>query len=191
MSKYRALVVDDDPEIRNGYSKIIRDLGVPVSSTDDWEKVKSELGVGDVAVVFLDLYMGELMGTDLIEDMRKLDNTVTIVMVTGNPDVGSSVKSLKMGAADYLVKPVSKDTIIQATVRGIQNKRNYKEIEFLETKNMEFQTKINEISNNVTRNDEFANSLLSDLVKQKIELSSRLTSKLKSLNAVVSGIKDG
>jgi FixJ family two-component response regulator len=74
----------------------------------------SELGC-----ILLDVRIPGLSGPELQERLNELGSTLPIIFLTGHPDVRTTVKTVKAGAADFLIKPVSSDQLIQAVERAI------------------------------------------------------------------------
>jgi two-component system response regulator RegA len=65
-------------------------------------------------LVLLDLRMPEIGGLALIEDIKKVDATMTIIMLTGYGSIATAMQAMKLGADHYLTKPVDADQIVTA-----------------------------------------------------------------------------
>src|SRR4030095_6051783 len=108
------LVVDDDSVFRNRLCRAFRDRGcdayeaqTPVETIDLARHLSPEL-------VLLDLKMPGLSGLDLIDDIKKLDNTITIIILTGYGSIATAMQALKLGADHYLSKPADAEQILAA-----------------------------------------------------------------------------
>ena len=75
---------------------------------------ESELGC-----ILLDVRIPQLSGPELQERLNELGSTLPVIFLTGHPDVRTTVKTVKAGAADFLVKPVSSDQLIEVIERAI------------------------------------------------------------------------
>ena len=80
------------------------------------ERLPGESGSG---CILLDVLIPGLSGAALQERLRTLGSTLPIIFITGHPDIPTTVRTLKAGAADFLTKPVSSDQLLQAIERAI------------------------------------------------------------------------
>ena len=69
--------------------------------------------------ILLDVRIPELSGPELQERLSELGSTLPIIFLTGHPDVPTTVRTIKAGADDFLIKPVSSDELLQAVERAI------------------------------------------------------------------------
>ncbi|MBL8678632.1 MAG: sigma-54-dependent Fis family transcriptional regulator [Myxococcales bacterium] len=98
------LVLDDDRAIRRTLEKFLSGEGYRVTTTaDEREAVAAASGVD---VVLLDLGLPTVDGLDVLEQLRKLDDAPTVIVVTARDDMDSTVKAIQRGAWDYVVKPL-------------------------------------------------------------------------------------
>jgi DNA-binding response OmpR family regulator len=98
------LVVDDDPCMRRLIRGCLENDGFSVVEAADGASAEAEMRAGPVALVMLDLNLGEENGLDLARTLVRA-NRVPIIMVTGRGDVIDRVVGLEVGADDYIVKP--------------------------------------------------------------------------------------
>jgi putative two-component system response regulator len=103
----RVLVVDDDPRVREMLSRLLRSQGYHVSEAGGVDEGLAILARdGEVELVMSDLHMPGRDGVELLRAVRELHPDTAVVMLTGDGDVSSAVECLKIGARDYLSKPV-------------------------------------------------------------------------------------
>ena len=108
------LVVDDDSVFRNRLCRAFRDRGC-----DAYEAQTAAESI-DLAhnlspdLVLLDLKMPDLSGLDLICDIKKVDNTITVIILTGYGSIATAMQALKLGADHYLSKPADAEQILAA-----------------------------------------------------------------------------
>ncbi|MGN6318520.1 sigma-54-dependent transcriptional regulator [Trinickia sp.] len=100
------LIVDDDPETREALVSIIAADGLTTATAGDLREARIQLVRQTPDVVFTDLQLPDGSGVDLFEDLDPRSG-VEIVVITGHATVESAVTALKMGASDYLVKPIN------------------------------------------------------------------------------------
>lgn len=112
----RILVVDDEQD-NCDYIKLILDReGYETTTTTDPTNVVDTLRADDYHLVVLDMMMPQMSGTDLLEQIRKIDTDVAVIVATGYPTVETAVASLKAQASDYVKKPFEAPSFLE-TVR--------------------------------------------------------------------------
>src|SRR6202140_813283 len=100
------LIVDDDPSTREALAAIIGEDGLTTATAGDLREARIQLVRQTPDVVFTDLKLPDGSGVDLFEDLDPRSG-VEIIVITGHATVESAVNALKMGATDYLVKPIN------------------------------------------------------------------------------------
>ncbi|KAG0165052.1 hypothetical protein DFQ30_009023 [Apophysomyces sp. BC1015] len=100
------LIVDDDPNSRNALAEIVAGDGLTIAMAGDVREARIQIVRQVPDVVFTDLQLPDGSGVELFDDLD-LRSGVEIVVITGHATVESAVSALKMGATDYLVKPIN------------------------------------------------------------------------------------
>ena len=101
----KALVVDDDANSRRGLAEVVESEGFEPVMAGDLAEAREKLANEIPAVILTDLVLPDGKGTELLEELE--DNpTVEIIMVTGKATVETAVAALRLGAFDYLTKPI-------------------------------------------------------------------------------------
>lgn len=103
----RILVVDDDRTLREGCASILQTWGYTVTSTGKGEEALELVRRKRFDIVLVDLYMSPITGLEILKAAVDAHKHVTVVVMTGNPSVASSIEALRAGAWDYLPKPFS------------------------------------------------------------------------------------
>ena len=102
----RVLLVDDEPDQVALLCAMLTPLGMEVSTAESAEQAQTLFQRQPADVVVTDLNLPGASGIDLIRELRKAENPPAVVLITGEGSVGSAVEALKLGATDYLQKPV-------------------------------------------------------------------------------------
>lgn len=103
----RVLIVDDDPRVRELLLRLLAAHGYAVAEADGTDAALDHLErEGEVPLVISDLNMPGRDGRDLLREVRRRHPDTSVVMLTGSDDVATAVECLKIGASDYLSKPV-------------------------------------------------------------------------------------
>ncbi|MCD4664579.1 MAG: response regulator [Bacteroidales bacterium] len=123
------LVIDDENVVCESFTRILTNEGYKVDAkTRPREGLKLALSK-KYDLVFLDLKMDEMDGIDLLTNLRKKDPVLPVVIVTGNPSIETAIESLKLRAADYILKPFTSMEILKSINKVISSKlRSDKEI---------------------------------------------------------------
>src|SRR5215210_3212153 len=116
-----ALAVDDDPNFLSALAELIEGQGFTTNTACNLRDARAQVSnrIPDVALV--DLYLPDGSGIDLLKDLE-LGTTTEVVLMTGHADVESAVQALRLGASDYLTKPLDIGRLksILANVASIQ-----------------------------------------------------------------------
>ena len=113
-------IVDDDASFRTAMERRLKKAGYEVATYASAEHLLDRLPSESVSgCILLDVRIPELSGPELQERLSELGSTLPIIFLTGHPDVPTTVRAIKAGADDFLVKPVSSDELLQAVERAI------------------------------------------------------------------------
>ena len=114
----RVLVVDDESDVRKPIALSLQKAGFETVEADNGEEAKRLLNADDnplmVDTIICDIRMPKVGGLEAIDYFRSQYPTVPIIVLTGYPDVELAVSLLKQGVQNYLVKPVSRDALLDA-----------------------------------------------------------------------------
>ena len=115
----KVLIVDDEFLIRYSLQNLLEGEGFPVITADTGLHALQQFEDEKPEIVILDMRLPDTNGLTLLKTMKETRPSVTIVMVTACPDIQSSVEAMKIGAFDYLEKPVDfeKLTAIMNTLK--------------------------------------------------------------------------
>jgi EAL domain-containing protein (putative c-di-GMP-specific phosphodiesterase class I)/CheY-like chemotaxis protein len=99
------LVVDDEPTLLRGISRLLTDRGYNVVCERDGEAALHTFRSREFDVIVTDIAMPQMDGIQLLRQLREHDADVPVVLITGEPAVSTAVKALEYGAFHYLTKP--------------------------------------------------------------------------------------
>lgn len=120
------LLVDDDPEFREFASFALEEAGIAHESVAHAEAALDALRgapEGRFDIVLLDVEMPGASGWELLADLREAGREIPVIFVTGRSSVEERVRGLRMGADDYLCKPVEFDELI-ARLEAVLRRRS-------------------------------------------------------------------
>ena len=120
--KARILLVDDDNTLRLLVkSRLEKGLGSAVIDAGDGEEALEKFKLSQPDIVISDVFMPKMDGFELCRQIRKLDKSIPIVMLTSMNDVKDRIKGLDAGADDYIVKPFAPKEL-EARVRSLMRR---------------------------------------------------------------------
>ncbi len=125
------LVVDDDPGCRNLLIRVFGAHGWQVIAAADGDEAIEKAQGKNIDVVVLDLLMPKRSGLDTLSALRSIDPQIEVIMVTGDATVGSAIQSMKLGAYDYITKPLQIDNLIRIVDRALEKRRLSRKVDEL------------------------------------------------------------
>ena len=149
----RVLVVDDDPvdiAIVRRYLEETSEWNIEIIALENPDRALEELDRQKVDVAFLDHFMGNTTGIDILGKIQAAGISTPIIMLTGTGDEELAVRAIKLGAADYLVKgSMSADSLKRAIINAVEKGNLRGQIEeqnqLLEEKVRELETALDHV----------------------------------------------
>ena len=111
------LIVDDEPGVRSALGGVLRDEGYEVDAVDSGEACLERLARQAYDVVVLDIWLPGMDGLATLTRMRERQIDVQVVVISGHGNIESAVRAIKMGAFDFVEKPLS----LEKTVLVVRN----------------------------------------------------------------------
>ena len=103
------LIVDDEPGVRSSLSGVLRDEGYSVEAVSTGEACLDRLTRGPVDLIVLDVWMPGMDGLATLAKLRERQVDTQVVLISGHGSIESAVKAIKLGAFDFVEKPLSLD----------------------------------------------------------------------------------
>lgn len=109
---HQVLIVDDEPRYRQLYAQVLSGAGLEVREADSAESARASISAQPPELVVSDVRMPGASGLDLLASVRRELPGLPFLLVTAYADVRDAVSALKLGAVDYLAKPVDLDELV-------------------------------------------------------------------------------
>jgi DNA-binding NtrC family response regulator len=121
------LLTEDDASVLSALALVLEQAGYRVLKAANGRDALLMLS-GQVQLLITDLWMPNMDGLALLEEVRRAFPRLEVVMITGNATVASAVQAMKAGAFDYLTKPFTPPDLLEVVERAIEHGRLYRDI---------------------------------------------------------------
>ena len=105
-------VVDDDQSIRHSLTVLMKGVGRPIATYASGAAFLTDFDPTDAACVVLDVRLPDMDGISILQRLQNIPQAPPVLIITGHGDVPLAVKAMKAGAADFIEKPFSGETIL-------------------------------------------------------------------------------
>src|SRR5437660_7420622 len=120
---HNILIVDDEPGIRQALKGVLEDEGYKASVAESGEACIETLRKRPFDVVLLDVWLPGMDGLETLEKVREIENAPEVIMISGHGTIETAVRATKLGAYDFLEKPLSVDKTLILVKNAIDSKR--------------------------------------------------------------------
>ena len=134
--KQEILVIDDNFDIRNLISGILKDKNYTVREAANYDQAVFEIDkkIPDLAIIDVKLDKGDKDGIELLKKIKKITDLTPIIIISGHANVEMAVESLKLGAYEFITKPFAMEQLLNIVSRGLENIKLKKENAHLENR---------------------------------------------------------
>ncbi len=120
--KKTVLIVDDEEGIRDTLSSIFEDEDFSVLTASSGEEGLEVFNKYTPDVVFLDIWLPGIDGIETLEEIKKTNPYIPVIIISGHGKIEQAVKATKIGAYDFIEKPLSLERVLLAAKRAIERK---------------------------------------------------------------------
>ncbi|HEX4347643.1 MAG TPA: sigma-54 dependent transcriptional regulator [Vicinamibacterales bacterium] len=117
------LIVDDEPGVRTSLTGVLRDEGYSVESVASGEECLDRLTRGPVDLVVLDVWLPGMDGLATLGKLRERQVDAQVVLISGHGNIESAVRAIKMGAFDFVEKPLSLEKTVLVVRNALRQRR--------------------------------------------------------------------
>jgi two-component system, NtrC family, nitrogen regulation response regulator NtrX len=125
------LVVDDEAGIRESLSSILKDEGYQVDAVASGEEALARANSGDFEVVLLDVWLPGIDGLQTLSRIQAMQRPPAVIMISGHGTIETAVRATKLGAFDFIEKPLSIEKIVVLVRNAVQQRRLAEENQLL------------------------------------------------------------
>src|SRR5690606_12149870 len=128
LNRHRVLIVEDDPLAAAALAEFLREEGFDAATASDGEESLAALdegarhmgGSGAFAVMICDISLPKLVGLEVLKQAARRHPATAVVMLTGYGTIETAVHALRLGAADFLTKPLVDEELRMAMTRALR-----------------------------------------------------------------------
>ncbi len=117
------LIVDDDRQVREVLHQIFLTAGYKCRLAQDGRDGVASFKAARPPLTVTDLKMPIMTGIELLQQVREVDGDAAVIVLTGAADVKTAIDSLKLGAYDFIMKPVNVDELLIAAERALERRQ--------------------------------------------------------------------
>ena len=125
--RFRVLVVDDEDDFRETLVKRMEKRNLDVSGAENAQKALNLMAREAFDVVVLDVKMPGMDGIETLRELKKKNPLTEVILLTGHASVESGIEGMKLGAFDYLMKPVNIDELLGRVRQAYERKMIHEE----------------------------------------------------------------
>lgn len=129
----RVLIVDDEAGIRESLSSILAEEGYAVETAGTAEAALERATHAEIDVMLLDVWLPGMDGLEALERLRSLPQPPAVIMISGHGTIETAVRATKLGAFDFIEKPLSLQKIIVLVRNAVEQRRLLEENQTLRT----------------------------------------------------------
>lgn len=133
MKRQRVLVVDDEPGIRDSLTGVLEDEGYDVESVGDGEMCLAKLDEQPFDAVLLDVWLPGIDGLETLVRIQEIsaEDRPAVIMISGHGTIETAVKATKLGAFDFIEKPLTIEKVLVLVKNACQQRKLERQLEIL------------------------------------------------------------
>jgi two-component system, NtrC family, nitrogen regulation response regulator NtrX len=106
------LIVDDESGIRESLGALLRDEGYEIEAVESGEECLERIGRRNFDLILLDVWLKKMDGLNTLEQIQSRDGAPMVVMISGHGNIETAVRATKLGAFNFIEKPLSLDKVV-------------------------------------------------------------------------------
>lgn len=143
--KPKVLVIDDEESIRFSFETHLMNEGYEVLTAEDYSSGIEAVTHFNPDLLITDVILGGHTGVDLLRKVKEMGLQCPVIMITGEPNIETATDAVRLGAFDYLPKPIRKNTLLRITSQALRHKVLIDEKSRVESENVRYRLNLDTI----------------------------------------------
>ena len=140
--KNSVLIIDDEEDILSSCKAVLEDEDYDVETSKNYDEAIKIFESKKIDLVFLDVWLPNVDGLDILSNIKEKYPNTTVIMMSGHAGVETAVRATKMGAYDFLEKPISISKLLSSCDEVLNKKENNNETEINHSNNNHNKSKL-------------------------------------------------
>jgi len=121
----RILVIDDEESSRFTFERFLTTEGHIVATAESCSEALARINEMSFDVIFADIIPGDGTGIDILREIKARGLNCPVIMITGDPGIETAADSIRLGAFDYIPKPINQESLLHAAPKGQARRHPY------------------------------------------------------------------
>lgn len=134
----RVLVIDDEESIRFSFKAHLINEAHEVMTAEDYSSGMEAVSHFNPDLVITDVILGGHTGVDILRKVKDMGMQCPVILITGEPNIETATDAVRLGAFDYIPKPIRKETLLRITSHALRHKVLIDEKNRVETENVRY-----------------------------------------------------
>ncbi len=143
--KMKILIIEDEEILRFSFKSFLLKEGYEVQTAEDYNSAFEIISKFTPDLIIADIILGKYTGIDILRDIKKMGLHCPVVMITGKPSVETASEAVRLGAYDYLPKPVEKEDLLKVAKQALRYKAILDEKERAENEKEQYRSDLETI----------------------------------------------
>ncbi|ROL56703.1 sigma-54-dependent Fis family transcriptional regulator [Bacteroidetes/Chlorobi group bacterium Naka2016] len=131
LQNYTILIIEDDPLVNKAIKDVMTKKYSRVFSYLNATEALNDINLISPDLILLDIFLGPHNGLEILEQLRNQGYTVPVIIMTSSSDIKMAVRAMKLGAEDFIVKPIDLEQLEVAVEKALQNYDLRRQVEIL------------------------------------------------------------
>ncbi len=184
----RILIIDDEQSIRLSLSELLSDTGYEVFTAADCDSALKYVKKFEFDVIITDIIIPKMDGITLVKKILEIQPGTEVIFISGEPNLSTASAAIRIGAFDYLAKPIPFDILRRTVARAINVKQLSDEKKRLEIENQQYRNHLERLVKKRTKKLSDTNKILRYTIKQKTNAEKELQSSQKQLALIIDNL---
>jgi len=146
------LLVDDDQTVLELLSDYLEEKDYNIETAKSGEEALGRMSRKEIDIALVDIKLPGMDGLETIEKLAEIDHDLVTILMTGFPTIDSSVKAIRLGASDYILKPFRLDEVRRSVAMAIKERETRREMKNLKVRVCELEKGISDKKDSIRVN---------------------------------------